>query len=115
MPEYRDENGKRYRTYFLYVVELDPAACEAPRSCPRRPCNRVPVYVGQSFWTPEERFEQHKRGHHPSRWVERYGLHLRRRLVDPKGEIRGRDAAERAERALGRRLRAKGFCVYGAH
>ena len=116
MPEYHDEKGKKYRTYFLYVIELDPAACRARGSpCQRASCDRIPVYVGQTFLTPRERFEQHKRGYKASRWVRRYGLHLRHRLAYPRGEIQSRGEAEKLERALASRLRKKGFCVYGGH
>ena len=117
MPEYRDEEGRRQRTYVVYVVELDPAVCSAPRSpCPRDPCDRVPVYVGQTAKTAEERFQDHKQGRNAGRgWVRDYGLHLRKRLVFPKGELPERADAQKAERALLERLGKKGFCVYGGH
>ena len=85
--------------------------------CPRKPCDRVSVYVGQTWWSPEERFQHHMNGTDPGvkKWVEQYGLHLRKRLVLPKGEIRGRREAEAAERALAVALDNKGFCVYGGH
>ena len=117
MPEYCDANGRKHWTHVLYVVELDRAACVDRKSkCPREPCDRVPVYVGETTKTPEERFDQHKRGINAGQgWVQHYGLHLRKRLVYPKAEFPNRPDAEKAERALGKRLDARGFCVYGPH
>jgi len=74
----------------------------------------VPVYVGQTARSAQERFEQHTRGERASRWVKVYGVHLRPRLAFPRTEMT-RDEALVAERELGQRLRKKGFCVYGAH
>jgi predicted GIY-YIG superfamily endonuclease len=115
MPEYVDENGNRSWTHIVYVVELKPAACaEAGSPCGGTKCGRVPVYVGQTAKTAQERLEQHKRGDHASKWVKLYWLHLRPRLAYPKTEMTRAEALV-AERELGKRLQKKGFCVYGAH
>jgi len=100
------------------VVELDRAACgDRGSKCRRNPCDRVPVYVGYTWHSIGKRLEQHRSGTDPGgkKWVQRHGLDLRPELVDPRCEIRDRTEAERAEKALARRLRKKGFCVYGGH
>jgi len=119
MPEYVDESGDRTWTYVVYVIELDPAACAKAHSpCGGANCGRIPVYVGQTSRTPQERFEQHKRGRRASLWVKRYGLHLRPRLYGAFGEMT-RDDALAAEAEQARRLRNRGggtkYCVYGGH
>ncbi len=118
MPEYVDENGHTRRTYLVYVIELDKEACADRRSpCEGARCGRIPVYVGQTYHTAEDRFAQHQGGVHASRFVRRYGIRLRPRLAGTFGEMPTRRESEAAERELMRRLRNRGggkrYCVYG--
>jgi len=93
--------------YSVYVIELDDAV--GPRVCPDKPA----VYVGQTVVTPEERFEQHRRGYRSSRIVRKHGVRLRPRLYRNFGPYETRAEAEAAELQLARRLRNRGFTVYG--
>jgi len=97
------------RQYYVYVVELDDAV--GPRRNPRYPS----VYVGQSAVPPKERFRQHKDGYRSSRYVRRYGKHLRPWLYRHFNPMATRDQAVAMERELARRLRNRGYTVYGGH
>jgi hypothetical protein len=92
----------------VYVIELDDAI--GARADPQKPS----VYVGQSVVPPEQRFRQHLDGHRSSRYVRRFGLRLRPRLYRSHNPLPTREAAERMEQELGRRLRKRGYTVYGA-
>jgi hypothetical protein len=113
MPKYLDGDGRERWTYVVYVIELDRTAC-SDRRAKCGGCGRTPVYVGQTALSPEERFEQHRAGVRSSQWVRKYGKWIRRRLA-PRLEFATQPEALLAEAATGRRLAAKGFCVYGAH
>ncbi len=95
--------------YFVYVIELGDAI--GPRVDPSKPI----VYVGQSCHPPAVRFQQHLDGYKASRHVERFGVRLRPRLYAKFNPMTSRAAAEAAEREVGRRLRRRGYTVYGAH
>jgi hypothetical protein len=117
-------------SYHVYVVELRPEAAE-DRACRprcrlrRRPgrASRVPnagrprfVYVGSTAKSPEARFAQHKLGekYRSSKCVKAYGLWLLPPLYEHINPIPSRPEAERAEAALAKLLRARGYTVFGA-
>jgi hypothetical protein len=94
------------KRYFVYVIELDQAA--DPKS--KRRC----VYVGETGLMPEDRFQKHKEGGRTSRPVVRkHGIALRPDLCTGIGPFEARSEALAAERALGNKLRARGFRVFG--
>jgi hypothetical protein len=95
--------------YYVYVVELDDAV--GPRRHPGYPS----IYVGQSAVPPEERLRQHKAGYRSSRYVRKHGKHLRPRLYRRFNPLATRDEAVAAEQELARRLRNRGYTVYGGH
>jgi hypothetical protein len=95
------------RQYYVYVIELDDAL--GPRVDPRKPL----VYVGQSVLPPAARFQQHLNDHKASRYVKRYGKRLRPRLYERFNPMNTRAEAEAMERELARRLRKRGYTVYG--
>jgi len=97
------------RSYYVYVIELSDEV--GPRVRPDRPS----VYVGQSVQPPDVRFRQHREGYKSSRFVRKYGVRLRPRLYRSHNPLPTREAAEAEERELGRRLRKRGYAVYGAH
>src|SRR6266508_5683715 len=97
------------RRYYVYVVELDDAV--GPRRDPRYPS----VYVGQSAVPPAERLRQHKDGYRSSRYVRKHGKHLRPRLYRHFNPMASRDEAVATELELARRLRNRGYMVYGGH
>jgi hypothetical protein len=97
------------RRYYVYVVELDDAV--GPRRHPRYPS----VYVGQSVVPPTERLRQHKEGYRSSRNVRKHGKHLRPRLYRRFNPMATREEAIAMEQELARRLRDRGYTVYGGH
>ena len=74
------------------------------------------VYVGQTAKSPSERFAQHKAGgRFANPDVRKYGQRLLPALYRKILPVANRDAAERAEAALARALRERGFFVVGKH
>src|SRR4029453_17962974 len=105
----RSRPGAAQRRYYVYVVELDDAV--GPRRNPRYPS----VYVGQSVVPPAERLRQHKDGYRSSRYVRKHGRHLRPGLYRRFNPMATRDEAVAMEQELARRLRNRGYTVYGGH
>lgn len=89
------------RTWGVYVIQLDD--------------DRNWVYVGQSYHSPEVRFQQHKNGIRASRIVRRHGRRLRPDLHGRRPRYSSREEALRAEAALAAELRRRGFRVEGGH
>jgi hypothetical protein len=91
--------------YSVYAIELDD---------PRGFGGPAQVYVGSTAKTPEERFARHlEGGPMANAKVRRYGTRLRSDLTKRLGPYATRDAAERAETRLRRRLEARGWRVFG--
>lgn len=90
----------------VYVIELERAA--GPRRDPRIPW----VYVGSSARSPDERFEQHRRGYRSGRLVRRFGLRLRPDLYEDLQSFRGPRVAAHAEMERARELAACGFVAH---
>jgi hypothetical protein len=101
--------GTAPRRYYVYVVELDDAV--GPRRNPGYPS----LYVGQSVVPPNERLRQHKDGYRSSRYVRKHGKHLRPGLYRRFNPMATRDEAVAMEQELARRLRNRGYTVYGGH
>ncbi len=95
--------------YRVYVIELDRAAC--PRARPEQTC----LYVGETADTPEERFDEHRRGYRASRVVRRFGLRLRPDIYRLFPPVRTREQSRRLEARVAERLRLQGYLVFGGH
>ena len=120
MPKYLDENSRVCWTRIVYVIELKTEACaKAGSPCKGGRCGRIPVYVGETCHTAQERFDQHKAGYKASPWVRKYGIRLRPWLAGRFGEMATPPESKAAEVELARRLRKRGkgkkYCVYGGH
>ena len=90
----------------VYVIELDRAAG-------RRRDPRIPwVYVGSSARSPEERFEQHRRGYKSARLVKRFAVRLRPDLYEDLPSWRGSKQACAAEQERAMELAACGFVAH---
>lgn len=101
-------------THSIYVIELDRAVLENakfrqrnPDYDERKPC----VYVGCTGKTPEERFEQHKKGHKANRYVKKHGLRLRPRHYERFNPMTY-DTAKAMEEWRAESLRKKGYGVW---
>mgnify|MGYP001548828229 CR=1 FL=1 len=71
-------------------------------------------YVGMTGLTPEQRFENHKRGVKAARIVKRCGERLVPSLYAHLNPMSYREA-QRMEALLADSLRKRGFVVYGGH
>ncbi len=93
--------------YSLYVIELCPAA-RHPEDAP------LPLYVGQTSKSIEERFREHKKGgKRASGKVFRRGRCLRPDLILDRQRYYFQDDAIKAETRLGIRLQKRGHRIYG--
>jgi hypothetical protein len=91
--------------FSVYAIELDdPLGRGGPSQ----------VYVGSTAKSPEQRFARHLEGGPiANAKVQRYGTRLRPDLTKRLGPYQTRDAAERAETRLRRRLELQGWRVFG--
>ena len=103
--------------HHVYVVLLDKAVGKLrksqainPKRDPKKPC----VYVGMTGLTPEERFENHKRGIKASSLVKRYGIRLLPELYSHLNPMPYQAAAQ-MEKDLTDDLRRAGYTVVGGH
>lgn len=91
---------KKYK-YRVYVIELD---------------DPMTVYVGQSYLTPEERFQKHVSGLKSSRYVKKAkNPKLRPDLYKHLPVFHKREDALQMEAKHARVLSKMGFNVYGGH
>jgi len=72
-----------------------------------KPC----LYVGLTGLDPDERFENHKRGHKSSRIVHRYGKYLMRKKFEHYNPMPYEEALQK-EKDLAEELRGKGYGVW---
>ena len=74
------------------------------------------VYVGMTGLTPEQRFENHKRGYKAGKkWVTKYGVRLLPELYQHLNPLSREDADLMEKETLPNELRRRGYKVYGAH
>jgi hypothetical protein len=64
---------------------------------------------------PKERLLQHQDGYLSSRYMRKHGKHLRLGLHRRFNPMATRDEAVAMEQELARRLRNRGYTVYGGH
>jgi len=98
----------------VYVVELSDDALDNQtfgEANPDRDTDKPCLYVGMTGLAPEKRFQNHKRGYKASRWVRRYGRHLRPDLYEHLNPM-SYESALRMERDLAQALRADGYAVW---
>ena len=105
------------QTHNIYVVELEARVWEEKAKfknenlhypgCEGARC----FYVGMTGLSPDERFDNHKRGHKANKYVQEYGLYLRRKMFEHANPMSHEDACKR-EVELAQELRAKGHAVW---
>lgn len=102
-------------TYNVYVIELSRDVLQHNKFVEAnlylradKPC----VYVGSTYLSPEERFQQHIDGYKSNRYAHLYGVRLRPRLYRNLQGFRSRRLAEEAEAELALRLRDRGYAVW---
>ena len=103
------------RRFHVYVIELDPAVRQVRRFREANPAMKALTpcfYVGSTWRTPDERFDQHKQGYKANRYAKKYGLKLRPDLFEQYNPIPSRTDAEELEAYLANRLRKMGSGVW---
>ena len=106
---------RRPHHHSVYVVELSKEVLNEPRFRKANqeyrlgfPC----VYVGMTGLTPEERFQNHKRGIKAASVVKRFGIRLLPELYEHLNPMPF-EAAAQMEKDLTEDLRALGYTVAG--
>ena len=102
--------------YYVYVIALDKSIYQKekkfreanPRYKEDKPC----VYVGQSNWEPEKRFQQHKSGHHSNKYARIYGLCLKKNRIPHKNPHFTRKAVEKREEEVAKILKKRRWAVW---
>ncbi|MCH7732173.1 MAG: hypothetical protein IIB44_06610 [Candidatus Marinimicrobia bacterium] len=103
------------KKYYVYVIELDKKVKsfrKIRQANPQRLSNKPCVYIGQSYYPPEIRFEQHKEGYKSNKYAKEYGIALKPELYDKYNPIPTRKDAEEIEAWLAKELRKKGYTVW---
>ncbi len=101
--------------YNVYIIELDKEVLKSRKFRKRNPHMNpklVCYYVGQTCHDPDTRFKQHKDGYKANRLVRKYGFRLRQKKFQKYNPIKTREEAEKIERQLTNKLRAKGHGVW---
>ena len=103
------------RSFSVYVIELDSKVRQSRRFRSANPTSnplKASFYVGSTFRTPDERFDQHKNGYKSNSFAKKYGLNLRPDLFEAYNPIPSRSDAEELEKYLAGRLRERGHGVW---
>jgi hypothetical protein len=103
------------RTYNVYVIELSRDVLVHNRFVDANPYMRADkpcVYVGSTYLTPEERYQQHLDGYKANRYAHEYAIQLRPRLYKNLQGFKTREQAEAAEARRAESLRKRGYAVW---
>ena len=101
-------------SHSIYVIELDPIVMNDKKFANANPNYRSGskcFYVGMTGKSPEERFEQHKRGYKSNRYVKKFGIALRPRYYSHHNPMTYEEA-QYMEVEKARRLRNRGYGVW---
>ena len=101
MPRTRTKAADHHSVYVVYLRD------------PKRD-GKAAYYVGMTGLTPEERFENHKRGYKSAGVVRRCGERLVPRLYQHLNPMPYAKALK-MEATLADSLRRRGYVVYGGH
>ena len=102
------------KTKNIYVVELDEsvrADKKFAKANPNPDLSMPCLYVGRTGKTPEERFENHKKGYKSSRFVRRYGIKLLPKLYEHLNPMTS-DEVEIMEVKHAKNLKEQGYAVW---
>ena len=101
--------------FTVYVIRLKPEVLQVrgfananPNHREDKPC----LYVGQTWHSPEHRYQQHIEGEHSCDLVERYHAGIRERLTRRNPPYQTREEAMAREAEYTEQLRKKGYAVW---
>jgi len=100
----RRKSGRSSLHHSVYVVYLRNPKGDG----------KAGYYVGMTGLTPEQRFENHKRGFKAARVVRRFGERLVPRLYQHLNPM-SFEEAKQMEIVLAESLRRRGYAVFGGH
>jgi len=98
----------------VYVISLDESVLNDKKFVATNPNyeeGKSCLYVGMTGKTPDERFEEHKRGYKSNKYAEKHGQYLRRKLYEKYNPM-SCEEAELMEVDLAEKLRAQGNAVW---
>lgn len=98
--------------YYVYAIELNPAAAKRAQDRALVAKGAHCYYVGQTAHSDAQRLRDHLAGGYASATVVREHA---RQLVGHVGPFATRDEAERQERAWAKRIRRLGHVAFGGH
>ena len=102
--------------YSVYVIELSNEVLKNKKFLAANPQYKsgtptIPLYVGMTGLTPEQRFENHKKGYKACRFVKQYGIRLLPSLYASFNPM-SYDEAASMEIELAEKLREEGYAVW---
>ncbi|MFT4603648.1 MAG: hypothetical protein ACI9W4_000363 [Rhodothermales bacterium] len=103
---------KRYHVYVIELAREVLGKSAFKRKNPRYRPKSLCVYVGSSYRSPDERFDQHKQGYKSNRFAREFGLRLLPEVFEQYNPIPSRKEAEELEEYLADRLRKQGWGVW---
>lgn len=102
-------------TYNVYVIELSRDVLQHNKFVDANPYMRADkpcVYVGSTYLTPEERYQQHLDGYKSNQYAHEYAIQLKPRLYRTLQGFKTRKLAEAAEVRRAESLRKQGYAVW---
>ncbi len=106
---------KSKTTYNVYVIELSRDVFQHTKFVEANlylRANKPCVYVGSTYLTPEQRFQQHLDGYKSNRYAHEYGVRLLPHVYRNLQGFETRELAEEAEMKLAESLRGRGYAVW---
>ena len=110
----RKTKAQPEKHHSVYVIELGKEVLRHKKFRDENPDyieGKACLYVGKTWRTPDERFQQHRDGYKSNSYVRRYGKYLRRRMFAKYNPMTAEEA-EIMEVQLAEKLRLEGFAVW---
>ena len=101
--------------FTVYVIRLKPEVLRVGRFARKNPdyvAGKACLYVGQTWHSPEHRFQQHRAGEKSCDLVEQYHWGIHRKLTRRNPPYERREEAEAREVEYAEELRREGYAVW---
>tara|TARA_Y100000590_G_scaffold425106_1_gene532726 strand:+ start:217 stop:558 length:342 start_codon:yes stop_codon:yes gene_type:complete len=104
------------KTFYVYVIDLDKSVWVNEKKFrdnnPQYILGKPTVYVGQTYLTPKERFNQHKMGYKSNKYAKKYGRYIKQKNIPDKNPHTSRLEAENQEEEVAKILKKRGWAVW---